>query len=207
MKTMKLITEINNDIQLIVEQSDNKAETLYISGIYSSADLENNNNRKYPKNVLEREIGKIMLKVESKSLWGELGHPPNPEVNPDKIAILTESLEWKGSHVHGRSKVLDTPMGNILKTLVKEGRMGISSRGLGTVSESGNVNEDFNLITWDAVTDPSNNPSWVNGIYEGQEWGPISVKKEEPKITIEEARKEHFRKVWQVLTDIEKNLR
>ncbi|GAG06866.1 unnamed protein product, partial [marine sediment metagenome] len=62
------------------------------------------------------------------------------------------------------------PMGQIAKTLVKEGKMGISSRGLGTVAENGDVNEDFNLITWDMVTDPSNHPSWVNGIFEAQEW-------------------------------------
>ncbi len=61
-------------------------------------------------------------------------------------------------------------MGQIARTLVKEGKMGISSRGLGTVADNGHVNEDFNLITWDMVTDPSNHPSWVNGVYEGQDW-------------------------------------
>ena len=85
-------------------------------------------------------------------------------------------LEWKGNDVYGKSKVLDTPQGAIAKILIKEGRMGISSRGLGTVAEDGNVNEDFNLITWDLVTDPSNNPSWINGIYEGQEWLPKNIK-------------------------------
>lgn len=94
-----------------------------------------------------------------------------PEINPDRIAILTESLEWRGNDLYGKAKVLDTPMGQILKTLVKEGKMGISSRGLGTVDEnSGYVNEDYNLITWDVVVDPSNHPSWVNGIYEGKDF-------------------------------------
>ena len=164
----KLITEISYDLQITESKSD---KDMHIVGIFSSAEIENNNKRKYKRDILEREIGKVNEKIEKGSLWGELGHPPNPEINMDRISILTKGLEWKGDHVYGKAKVLDTPMGSIAKTLVKEGNIGISSRGLGTVSESGYVNEDFNLITWDLVTDPSNNPSWVNGIYEGKEWG------------------------------------
>jgi hypothetical protein len=98
-------------------------------------------------------------------------------------------------------------MGKTAKVLIKEGNLGISSRGLGTVSESDNyVNEDFNLITWDLVTDPSNSPSWVKGIYEDKEFG---VKKEEivvPEPKLEDIQREYHRKVWQVLIDIEKNI-
>lgn len=173
----KLITETSYDLELVESKSD---KDMHIVGIFSSANIENNNKRKYKKDILEREINKVNEKIEKGSLWGELGHPPNPEINMDRISILTKKLEWKGDHVYGKSKVLDTPMGSIAKTLVKEGNIGISSRGLGTVSESGYVNEDFNLITWDLVTDPSNNPSWVNGIYEGKEFG--EVKKDETEV-------------------------
>jgi len=210
---MKLITEISHDVEFIVEQSETREKHLYISGIYSSADLENNNKRIYSKSILDREIGKLTEKIKNRCLWGELGHPPNPEVNPDKIAILTEKLEWEGSHVYGRSKVLDTPMGKIAKTLIKEGRMGISSRGLGSVNEDGHVNEDFYLITWDMVTDPSNHPSWVNGIYEGQDYDLPGTKRiekpiiEEPKISLKEAQAAYTKKIWQVLTDIEKGMK
>ena len=161
---MKLITEMSYDLQL----SESKAKGTHIVGIWSTAELKNNNSRVYKKDILEREIGKVQKKVEEGTLWGELGHPPNPEINPERIAVLTSMLEWRGNDVYGKAKVLDTPMGQIAKTLIKEGKMGISSRGLGTVSEDGYVNEDFNLITWDLVTDPSNNPSWVNGIYEAR---------------------------------------
>jgi len=154
---------------------------MYITGIFSSAEIKNNNGRIYKKELLEREISKVVPKVQNKCLWGELGHPPNPEVNPDKIAILTTVLEWKNNDVYGKAKVLDTPFGNILKTLVKEGKMGISSRGLGTVGEDGYVNEDFSLLVYDAVTDPSNNPSWIKGIYEGQEFFTIDDPKEKEK--------------------------
>ena len=177
----RLITEMSYDLQL----TEDKAKGTHIVGIWSSAELKNNNNRVYKKDILEREIGKVQAKVDEGTLWGELGHPPNPEINPERISILTSMLEWKNNDVYGRAKVLDTPMGNIAKTLIKEGKMGISSRGLGTVSEEGYVNEDFNLITWDLVTDPSNNPSWVNGIFEDKEWHIKDVKKNDVEEILE----------------------
>jgi len=99
-------------------------------------------------------------------------------------------------------------MGNIAKTLVKEGKMGISSRGLGTVDDDGYVNEDFNLITYDLVTDPSNHPSWVSGIYEGKEWNIPGMEKEveeEVMPDLEEAKKVHERQIWQVIENIERS--
>ncbi len=163
---LKLITETSFDCQI----TESKSNGTSIVGIYSSAGLKNNNGRTYTKNILGREITKISEKAKEKTLWGELGHPANPEINPGTVAILTSMLEWKGDHVYGRSEVLDTPSGLIAQEMIKKGKLGISSRGLGTVSEEGNVNEDFNLITWDLVTDPSNSPSWVNGIFEGKTW-------------------------------------
>lgn len=203
MTKAKLITEVSHDFEI----SESKAEGTHIVGIFSSAELENNNKRRYKKSILEREVVKIQDKISKKSLWGELGHPPNPEVNPDKIAILTTQLEWKGNDIYGKAKVLDTPMGNIAKTLIKEGSMGISSRGLGTVGDDGYVNEDYNLICWDLVTDPSNNPSWVNGIYEGRTWElevpdkPLT--EQEQLVEAQESFKKH---VWQVIEKIEKSI-
>lgn len=167
MTKFKLITETSRDVTV---QEGQRSKDMYVVGIFSSAEVENNNRRKYKRDLLNREVEKIAEKVGRKSCWGELGHPPSPEINPERIAILTESLEWKNNDLYGRAKILDTPLGNIARTLVKEGNLGISSRGLGTVAEDGYVNEDFKLITWDLVTDPSNNPSWVNGIYEAETW-------------------------------------
>ncbi len=186
----KLITEMSYDFEM---HEDKKTNELYAVGIFSSAELKNNNKRVYKKDLLEREVGKVQEKVSKKCLWGELGHPPNPEVNPDKIALRTTQLEWRGNDLYGKAKILDTPMGQIAKTLVKEGQMGISSRGLGTVNDDGYVNEDFHLITWDLVTDPSNNPSWVNGIYEGTTFDVPGGKKEDPSSDqIKEAQVEYF---------------
>jgi hypothetical protein len=198
---MKLITESSYDIQLY---EDTKDKSLKIVGIFSSAEIENNNKRKYPKKILSREIDKVSEKISNKSLFGELSHPSNPEINPERISHIVESLEWKNNDVYGKAKILDTPMGSIAKTLIKEGRIGISSRGLGTVSESGAVNEDFRLITYDLVLDASNPGSqFVNGIYEGGEFEYTRKPVEED---IEEARKVYKRHLWQVLEKISKEL-
>lgn len=198
----KLITEVSYDFTI----DEGKSKDMHIVGIFSTAEAENNNKRRYKKDILEREVDKIKEKVEKKSLWGELGHPPNPEVNPDKIAIKIENLEWKGNNLYGKAKLLDTPMGQIAKTLVKEGSMGISSRGLGTVGDDGYVNEDFNLITYDLVTDPSNKPSWVNGIYEGKEFRVSDEEEDEEKVTEEDvknAQKTYFYHLMETLDNIQ----
>jgi len=197
---MKLITESSYDVELF---EDNQKQ-LKIVGIFSSAEVLNANGRKYKRETLEREVGKLSESIKNRCLWGELSHPSVPEVNPERISHLIESLEWKGNDLYGRAKVLDTPMGNIAKTLIKEGKVGISSRGLGTVSEDGYVNENYNMITYDIVLQASNEASrFVNGIYEGQEF---YLPSNEPKITLEQAQKEYKRHIWQVLEKIGKEL-
>jgi len=209
MKKGLLITECSHDIEI---NESSKGGDLYVTGIFSSYDRRNNNNRVYEESTMKREVDKIMEKIEKKCLWGELGHPPNPEVNPDKIAIKVESLEWNGKDLYGKAKILDTPQGKIAKTLVKEGMIGISSRGLGTVSEDGTVNEDYNLLTWDLVTDPSNGPSWVNGIFEGKTWELGSdveqeVKDEVSQIMSEsDAKDEYYNYIMENIQKIMKNL-
>lgn len=202
---MKLITELSRNVQITQDE-----QNVYVEGIFSSADIMNENGRRYKKDVLNREMEKLDGKIKGKCLWGELGHPPNPEINPDRISHLVEKLFWDGDNVCGRAKIVDTNMGKTAKVLIKEGNLGISSRGLGTVSSSDNyVNEDFNLITWDLVTDPSNSPSWVKGIYEGQEFGvitPVETKVVEPEVSLEDIKKEYQKHIWQVLTKLERNL-
>lgn len=212
---MHLLTETSQNIQ--ISKDDNGG--VFVEGIFSSAELKNNNGRIYRKPTLEREVNKLMEKVENKCLWGELGHPPQPEINPDKISHLVEKLEWVGNDLMGRAKIIDTPMGSIAKTLIKEGRIGISSRGLGTVSEADSyVNEDYFLIGWDLVIDPSNQPSWLKSVSEQKEfdvpWITLPKKEEEeiivvpsiPQISIDEARKEWHRKIWSVISQIERSL-
>jgi hypothetical protein len=203
----KLITETSFEYEI----TESKSKGMHIVGIFSSAEIENNNKRKYKKDLLEREINKITEnKINKKCCFGELGHPPHPEIALDKVSILTERLEWRGNDVYGTAKVLDTPMGEITKTLIKDGNLGISSRGLGTVNEDGYVNEDFNLLCYDIVGDPSNPASWIKGIYEGKEFEIPSeeeeVKKEEEtsEELIKEAQEEYMKYILSVIDGIVK---
>ena len=184
-----LITESSTDIELW----ESKSKDPYIVGVFATAEVKNENGRKYRKDILDREVDKFITeKVNTRTSWGELTHPESSEINLDRAAILIESLEWRGSDVYGKAKILSTPMGMIVRSLVKEGNIGISSRGLGTVNESGYVNEDFSLLCWDVVADASNpNSKFMNGILEGRSFDiPGNV---EPQMSQEEALVEYFR--------------
>lgn len=168
MPEVKLITELNENVHIITES---ESKNLYVEGIYSTAELKNKNGRRYKKATLQREIDKLKPTIERKALYGELDHPSSPTVNPMNTAILIESLDWKGDDVIGRAIVLDTPAGKTAKAIMQHGALGISSRGLGSVNEDGYVNDNsYRLITWDLVMNPSNHPSWLNGIYEAKSW-------------------------------------
>lgn len=215
-----LITETNLGLKINEETiNEGQDKRLYVEGIFSSFGRRNNNGRVYEEGVMKREVDKVLEKVDKKCLWGELGHPPNPEINPDKIAIRVESLGWDGQDLYGKAKIIDTPQGLIAKTLVREGSIGISSRGLGTVSENGTVNEDYQLVTWDLVTDPSNGPSWVKGIYEGKTWelGDKFDGKDEEEleeihehvekmISLTEATEVHYNQIKKFIKELEKNM-
>lgn len=198
---MRLITETTHEI---ITESIGK--DLYITGVFSSANIRNKNGRVYEKTLLEREINKLSSNVSGSSLYGQLNHPERPEIDLEKVAILIKELSWNGNDVIGKAKVLEkTYCGGILRGIIDGGgKVGISSRGLGTVSEDGNVNEDFNLICWDIVSDASNHASkYVNGIYEGKEFGSI-VKNN--TIDMKDAQEKAFKHIWQVLKNIEKEL-
>jgi len=199
MKQLNLITETFNQIELW----ESKSKIPYMVGIFASAETKNANGRIYKKSILEREIDKFKNeKIDTKSSWGELGHPDNSEINLNNVAMIIESLEWKGNDVYGKAKILDTPKGHILKTLVKEGNIGVSTRGLGTVNESGNVNDDYNLITIDAVSDASNPGSrFINGILEGK-----TFCLPDGEISINEAQDRLFEYQKKMIQDIIKNL-
>lgn len=204
---LKLITETTTE--LVTESKD---KDLYVMGIFSSYGVKNNNGRIYEERILKREVDKIMKKVNEKSCYGELNHPERPNVDLERAAILVEELKWRENNLYGKAKVLSkTPMGNIIKGIIDGGgKFGISSRGLGTVSENGYVNEDFQLMCWDIVGDPSNPASqFVNGIYEGRDFEIPGIEKKdiiEEKITLNEAIKEHEKRIWNVISEIKKSL-
>ena len=174
---MKLIKELNEDLQFIVEESsDNGKKSLFIEGVFLQADLKNRNGRMYPKEIMAKEVNRyVKEQVNTKRAYGELGHPEGPNINLDRVSHMIVSLREDGNNWIGRAKILDTPMGNIASSLIKEGAgLGVSSRGLGTLKEVNGINEvqdDFMLATAaDIVADPSAPDAYIQGIMESKEW-------------------------------------
>ena len=172
---MKLITENIEEIQVLTEEKDGK-KTHYIEGIFLQGDLTNRNGRNYPVNILEREVTKYNENfVGTGRALGELGHPDGPTINLDSVSHKILSLKREGNNFIGKAKLLETPMGKIAKNLLDEGvKLGVSSRGLGSLTVKDGVNyvgEDFMLATAaDIVADPSAPDAFVEGIMEGKEW-------------------------------------
>lgn len=171
---MKLIAEIIEDVQIITEE---KSKDLFIEGIFLQSEIANRNKRIYPKSVMEKEVERYMKEyVDAKRAFGELGHPEGPTINLDRVSHMITSLKEDGNNYIGRAKIMNTPMGNIVKNLIEGGaKLGVSSRGMGSLKErEGGINEvqsDFYLATAaDIVADPSAPDAFVQGIMENKEW-------------------------------------
>ena len=138
---------------------------LYLSGRLQTADKQNGNGRVYPYEVLKREMDNYMKVVKDNRACGELDHPDDSVVNLKNVSHIVTDVWWEGKDVMGKLKVLDTPSGRILKDLVNAGvKLGISSRGLGSVKESAGqtvVENDFQLICFDMVSEPSTPNAYV----------------------------------------------
>jgi len=158
---MKLLEDV-----FIIEQlqviNEGKAGTgpMKVRGIFQRADEANNNKRIYRRPLLEREVTKLATAMNERRLMGELDHPQHDSVKLSNVSHLITGLNMKGNEVIGEAEILNTPAGKVAQALIEGGvKIGISSRGMGTVTEEldGNryVNEDFKLITWDIVADPS----------------------------------------------------
>ena len=174
---MKLITEIfNEDCEVLTESAEDGKKNYFIEGIFMQGDLKNRNGRIYPSPILEKEMNRYNTDfVKTKRALGELGHPNGPQINGDRVSHLITDMRKEGTDFIGRAKVLGTPMGEIVKTFIKEGvRIGVSTRGLGSVKQTNEgimeVQPDFHLATVDIVTDPSGPNCFVNGIMENAEY-------------------------------------
>ena len=172
---MKLITEQIENVQILTEEKDGK-KLIYIEGVFLQSELKNRNGRMYPFSVLNKEVERYNEEyVKSKRALGELGHPDGPTINLDRVSHRITSLRSEGNNFIGKAQILDTPMGNIAKSLLGEGvQLGVSSRGMGSIDKQEDVNivrDDFMLTTAaDIVADPSAPDAFVNGIMEGKEW-------------------------------------
>lgn len=173
---MKLITELNEDVKYLVEEREGK-KNYFVEGIIMMGEIANRNGRKYRIETLEREMNRYNEQYVSKNrAYGELGHPSGPTINLERACIMFKNLHREGNNIIGRAKVLDTPMGNIVRGLINDGaNLGISSRGMGSVKETKEgimeVQDDFFLATaGDIVADPSAPEAFVRGIMEGVDW-------------------------------------
>lgn len=137
LRAVKLITEEAVDVKIVESVDNSGSKNLFLEGVYSTHSVKNKNGRMYKKELLEREVNNILPKIKQKKLFGELNHPSHPDVDLERACILIESVNWNSADLLGKSSILDTALGKTVAACIKRGVVGISSRGLGTVSESG----------------------------------------------------------------------
>jgi hypothetical protein len=173
---MRLIKEHTEEVRLIVEAKDNKEKEFYIEGIFLQSNLKNRNGRMYPLEVLQKEVARYTESYINKNrAFGELGHPESPTINLDRVSHMIKELRLEGNNYIGKAKIMDTPHGRIVKSIINEGaQLGVSSRGMGSLTQKEGMNVvggDFILATAaDIVADPSAPDAFVEGVMEGAEW-------------------------------------
>ena len=149
---------------------DSSGRTL-VKGVLQRSGAENQNGRVYPREVLEREIDKYQTLVKERRALGELDHPDSSVINLKNVSHNIKEVHWEGNDVIGTVEILPTPSGNILKELLRAGiLLGISSRGMGSTQPMKDnkllVGEDFELIGWDFVSNPSTHGAFMTPMNE-----------------------------------------
>ena len=190
---MKLIREFTESVKYLVETP--KGETTknyFIEGVFLQGEIKNRNGRIYPMEIMKKEVERYTK--ENIRAYGELGHPDSPTINLDRVSHMIKELKLEGNNYVGKAKIMDTPYGKIVKSLIDEGaNLGVSSRGMGSLRAKNDgtqlVQGDFMLATaGDIVADPSAPDAFVRGVMEGKEWVFVDGKFLEKDI--EQVRKE-----------------
>jgi hypothetical protein len=174
---MKLIKEEVNEISFLTEMNEKTGQKeMFIEGIFMQAETKNRNGRVYPFGVLSKEVERYNSEYVSKNrAFGELGHPDSPTINLDRVSHMITKLYPDGNNIMGKAKIMDTPNGKIVKSLLDGGAsLGVSTRGVGSLKPANGyqlVQDDFKLATAaDIVADPSAPNAFVQGIMENAEW-------------------------------------
>ena len=179
---MKLIKEHTEEVRYLVEEKLGKGKEYFIEGIFLQSNLKNRNGRVYPTEILDKEIKRYNEEYVTKNrAFGELGHPDSPTINLDRVSHMIKELRRDGDNFIGKAKIMDTPYGKIVKSLIDEGAtLGVSSRGMGSLTQKGGVSmvqDDFTLATAaDIVADPSAPNAFVEGVMESKEWVMVDGK-------------------------------
>jgi hypothetical protein len=161
-----------NPIQL-TENVNSENGNMLVEGVLATAEVKNGNGRYYSKELWEREMDKYSQLVKERRSIGELDHPESSVINLQNVSHIISEYWWDGDNVMGKIEILPTPSGNILKEIIKAGvTVGVSSRGMGSLEQNGNVMEvqdDFELLCWDFVSTPSNPGSFMHTLNEGKQ--------------------------------------
>ena len=152
----------------ILKEGEGDKKNLYMKGVFIQGGVKNQNQRVYPLDEIQKAVNSIDSRLkDGLSVLGEADHPEELTVNLDRVSHMIESMWMDGPNGIGKLKILPTPMGNIVKTLLESGaKLGVSSRGTGNVNESGQV-ADFEIVTVDIVAQPSAPDAYPKAIYEG----------------------------------------
>tara|TARA_R110002020_G_scaffold306928_6_gene522823 strand:+ start:3795 stop:4460 length:666 start_codon:yes stop_codon:yes gene_type:complete len=167
--------DLNDQFEIIEEQTNKDSPSnLFIKGPYMMAEGVNKNKRMYPLHELEREVARYNEEmVKPGRAMGELNHPSTADVDLERACHIVTEMTQDGNIFYGKSKVLSTPCGKIVRALVNDGvKVGMSSRALGTLEEGREHNtvKNMNLVAIDCVADPSYPKAFVNGILESKQW-------------------------------------
>ena len=167
--------DVSDEFEYIEEETNkNSPSNLYIKGPYMMAEGVNRNNRLYPKEELVREVARYNeeMVVPGRAM-GELNHPTSADVDLERACHIVTEITQDGNVFYGKSKVLTTPCGQIVRALINDGvKVGMSSRALGTLEEGSTHNtvKNMKLVAIDCVADPSYPKAFVNGILESKQW-------------------------------------
>lgn len=174
---MKLIIDKSIDHKILTESTVDGEKRMYITGPFLMHSSKNKNNRIYSKKGMDKAVKEYVTEyVKTNRAMGELNHPPGRlTVDPERACILTTELTPDGNHYYGKAKVLSTPLGKVVEALLCDGvNIGVSSRGVGSVSKRGDVSyvgDDFKLfVSADIVTDPSVGDAFVQHLMEEREY-------------------------------------
>lgn len=156
------------NVQSRIVEGDDGSKSMFMEGIFVQGDVKNANQRVYPVKEIKRAVESVQAKIkEGFPVLGECDHPPELTVNVDRVSHIIENMWMDGPNGFGKLKIVPTPMGNIIRTLIESGAtLGVSSRGSGEVDHSGNVS-NYEIITVDIVAQPSAPDAYPKAIYEG----------------------------------------
>ena len=154
--------------QMVLESDDKDGKTLHLKGIAIQGGIRNANGRVYPVDEIEKAVKTLNDQIQNGySVLGEVDHPEDLKVNLDRVSHMITQMWMEGPNGYGKMKVLPTPMGNLVRTMLESGvKLGVSSRGSGNVSDVGGQVSDFEIITVDVVAQPSAPGAYPTPVYE-----------------------------------------